>query len=85
MNTFYIKLDAQNIVKDVLSYPHDNYIKITATELPEGSYAGYYKYINNQFILDDVLFYEYLESIENEEYKVRLLNKLILNLKNTSN
>lgn len=81
MNTFYIKLDDQNIVRDVLSYPNDNYIKITNTELPEGSYAGYYRYINNQFILDDILFYEYLESIENEECKIELLNKMILNLK----
>lgn len=75
MKIYYIKIDNQNIIRDALNYPYDGYVQINVKELPAGSYAGYYKYIDNNIVFDEILFREYVNSIKSDKHKIELLNK----------
>ncbi|WP_178023013.1 hypothetical protein [uncultured Paenibacillus sp.] len=56
MKDFYFLLDG-DIVRDVIEYPHDGYVKVTLqeAELPPGVNAGYYRLQDGFLILDESL------------------------------
>lgn len=51
MKTFYIQLDADNIIRDIIDYEHEDYLEIEAdTPLPIGVNGGWYKWEGGKFV-----------------------------------
>lgn len=49
--TFYILLDGDNVVRDIIEYPHEGYIEIEADwPLPIGATGGWFKWEDGQFV-----------------------------------
>lgn len=49
--TFYIQLDKNNIVRDVIEFPHEGYLEVILdTPLPVGISGGWFKYENGELI-----------------------------------
>ena len=49
---FYIQLNSENIITDVISYEHEGYIPVSIpTPLPEGIGCSWYKWTGNEAVL----------------------------------
>lgn len=45
MKTFYIRLDQDGIIRDILEFPHEGYIEVQMqTPLPAGINGGWYRW-----------------------------------------
>lgn len=48
---FYVMLDNDNVIRDVIDYPHEGYIEIEAhLPLPVGVNGGWFKLENGQIV-----------------------------------
>jgi hypothetical protein len=56
MKKFYFQLDG-DIITDAIEYPHEGYVEseLDATHLPPGINAGYFRFIDGDFVLDENL------------------------------
>lgn len=48
---YWIKLDENNVIKDVITYQYLDYIQIDVVSLPIGVTGGWWKWENNAFVL----------------------------------
>lgn len=49
IKTFYVQLDHENKITDIIEFPYEDYIKVNlATPLPPNILGGAYELINNQ-------------------------------------
>lgn len=49
----YLKIEEDNIVTDMISYPYEGYIKVQKEEIPFDLHNGCYSYLDGEFILDE--------------------------------
>lgn len=55
---FFIQLkNKDNIITDIITYSKEGYQQIEAPlPLPDGVLGGWYRYVDNQFVLDNELY-----------------------------
>ena len=51
----YLQINEFGYITDMISYPLDGYIEVDFDEYPIDFYAGFWKYINGQVILDEYM------------------------------
>lgn len=62
MKTYYIRLDENNYITDIITFPYKDYVKMELTDYPPVDvYAGYYKFANDTYELDTVKYRAHLE------------------------
>lgn len=67
MKTFYLQKDERDIIRDIIEYPYEDYIKVQLnTPLPAGVLSGAYKFIEENII--------YVPSLDNSELLVEISN-----------
>lgn len=68
MKTFYFQLNG-DIITDVIEYAHEGYIPVDLeeTHLPAGINGGWYRLIDNEYVLDEELYQEFLDTLEEIE------------------
>lgn len=50
MKKWYIRVDSQNVIKDVISFPFDDYQEIELQDLPDGIAGRWFKYEGGQVV-----------------------------------
>lgn len=55
MAKFWIQLDSENVIRDILEYAYEDYIPVDIPKpLPIGIMSGYYTWDGEQLVLDPV-------------------------------
>ncbi len=54
MKTWYLKLDADNVILDAIEYPYEGYteVQLEETHLPAGINGGWYTWNGTTYVLD---------------------------------
>lgn len=51
MSKFYIQLDSEDIIQDVIEYPHEGYVEVEIEgTLPAGINGGWFKWENGTYV-----------------------------------
>lgn len=82
---YYIQKDIDGYVRDVIGVPRENYkMFYYPYALPKDIYAGYYKIVNDRFVVDEAKKEEYEKEHNKEglEARVQELEEMVLFLSN---
>lgn len=72
MKKYFIKIDENNIINDIISYNYENYIEIELEQIPEYFISWIYSYKNWKIELDEVLKANLIKKIEEENNNLEL-------------
>ena len=70
MSKYYIKIDKNNIINDIISYQKEWFIEIELEQIPEYFISGAYSYVNWQPFLNQTV----VDKIKQDELLVNNIN-----------